>query len=156
GGDPATPEGPYAASLDVIQSGRLPEFGVREVSIAGYPEGHPDIPDDVLWQHLEAKATALREQGLGAVILTQFGFDVDPIMTWIREVRSHGIDAPIRIGTPGPAGIKRLLGFARRFGIGANAMTVQKYGCSLTNLMRTAAPRRLPPGPGARLAAGPR
>jgi len=155
GGDPATPEGPYAASLDVIQSGRLPEFGVREVSIAGYPEGHPDIPDDVLWQHLEAKATALREQGLGAVILTQFGFDVDPIMTWIREVRSHGIDAPIRIGTPGPAGIKRLLGFARRFGIGANAMIVKKYGFSLTNLMGTAGPDRFLADLGARVAADP-
>lgn len=142
GGDPETPMGPYGSSLDVIQSGRLPEFGAKEVSIAGYPEGHPDIADDVLWEHLEAKSTALKEQGLEAVILTQFGFDTDPIVNWIREVRSRGIDAPIRVGTPGPAGIKRLLGFARRFGIGANAMIVKKYGFSLTNLMGTAGPDR--------------
>ncbi len=142
GGDPESPMGPYGSSLDVIQSGRLLEYGVTEVSIAGYPEGHPDISNDVLWEHLEAKATALKEQGLGAVILTQFGFDTAPVVDWIREVRSRGIDAPIRVGTPGPAGIKRLLGFARRFGIGANAMIVKKYGFSLTNLMGTAGPDR--------------
>ena len=61
-------------------------------------------------------------------------------MAWIDQVRDRGIDSTIRIGTPGPAGIKRLLGFARRFGIGANAMIVKKYGFSLTNLMGTAGP----------------
>lgn len=142
GGDPAEPEGPYPDSLTVIRSGVLQRFGVREVSIAGYPEGHPDISDDVLWSHLDEKALALAQQGLDAVILTQFAFDTDPVMTWIDAVRSRGIDAQIRIGTPGPAGIKRLLGSARRFGIGANAMIVKKYGFSLTNLMGTAGPDR--------------
>ena len=142
GGDPAEPEGPYPDSLTVIRSGVLQKFGVREVSIAGYPEGHPDISDDVLWSHLDEKALALAQQGMDAVVLTQFAFDTDPVMTWIDAVRARGIDAQIRIGTPGPAGIKRLLGFARRFGIGANAMIVKKYGFSLTNLMGTAGPDR--------------
>lgn len=140
GGDPASPEGPYEDSLSIIRSGVLPRYGVREVSIAGYPEGHPDIAEGLLWQHLEDKWAALREQDLDAVILTQFAFDTDPVISWIEEVRRRGITAQIRIGTPGPAGIKRLLGFARRFGIGANAMIVKKYGFSLTNLMGTAGP----------------
>jgi methylenetetrahydrofolate reductase (NADPH) len=142
GGDPAEPEGPYPDSLSVIRSGLLQKYGVREVSIAGYPEGHPDISSEVLWRHLEDKSAALEEQGLDAVILTQFAFDTDPVMAWIDQVRARGIDTQIRIGTPGPAGIKRLLGFARRFGIGANAMIVKKYGFSLTNLMGTAGPER--------------
>ena len=57
-------------------------------------------------------------------------------------MRTRGIDTQIRIGTPGPAGVKRLMAFARRFGIGANAMIVKKYGFSLTNLMGTAGPDR--------------
>lgn len=142
GGDPAEPEGPYPDSLSVIRTGLLQKYGVKEVSIAGYPEGHPDIPNDVLWQHLEDKSAALVEQGLDAVILTQFAFDTDPVIAWINGVRDRGIGTQIRIGTPGPAGIKRLLGFARRFGIGANAMIVKKYGFSLTNLMGTAGPDR--------------
>ena len=142
GSDPAEPAGPYPDALTVIQSGLLKKYGAREVSIAGYPEGHPDIADDVLWRHLDEKALTLAQQGMDAVLLTQFAFDTDPVMTWIEAVRDRGIDAQIRIGTPGPAGIKRLLGFARRFGIGANAMIVKKYGFSLTNLMGTAGPDR--------------
>lgn len=142
GGDPAEPDGPYPDSLSVIRTGLLQQYGVREVSIAGYPEGHPDIADDVLWRHLEDKSAALKEQGLDAVILTQFAFDTDPVLAWIKSVRDRGIDTQVRVGTPGPAGVKRLLGFARRFGIGANAMIVKKYGFSLTNLMGTAGPDR--------------
>ena len=140
GGDPATPEGPYENSYDVIRSGLLQDYGVKEVSIAGYPEGHPDITDDVLWRALDEKVLSLAQQGLSSTILTQFAFDTDPVMAWIDAVRERTIDSTIRIGTPGPAGIKRLLGFARRFGIGANAMIVKKYGFSLTNLMGTAGP----------------
>lgn len=142
GGDPATPEGPYDSAYDIIRSGILPEYGVKEVSISGYPEGHPDISDELLWEHLQKKAASLKEQGLGAVILTQFAFDTDPVTSWIAKVRELGVDAPIRVGTPGPAGIKRLLNFARRFGVGANAMIVKKYGFSLTNLLGTAGPDR--------------
>lgn len=142
GGDPAEPEGPYPDSLSVIRSGILQQYGVKEVSIAGYPEGHPDIPNDVLWRHLEDKSAALKEQGLDAVILTQFAFDTDPVTAWIQGVRDRGIDTEVRIGTPGPAGVKRLINFARRFGVGANAMIVKKYGFSLTNLMGTAGPDR--------------
>jgi len=142
GGDPATPEGPYDSAYDVIRSGVLQKYGVREVSISGYPEGHPDIPSDVLWDHLEKKTASLADQGLGSVILTQFSFDTDPVIQWIDEVRRRDIDATIRIGTPGPAGIKRLLAFATRFGVGANAMIVKKYGFSLTNLLGTAGPDR--------------
>ncbi|AZS38482.1 hypothetical protein CVS47_03139 [Microbacterium lemovicicum] len=142
GGDPAVPEGPYEGAYDVIRTGILADYGVKEVSIAGYPEGHPDISDEVLWRSLDEKAVSLREQNIGTTVLTQFSFDTDPVMTWIDQVRARGIDSTIRIGTPGPAGIKRLLGFARRFGIGANAMIVKKYGFSLTNLMGTAGPDR--------------
>jgi methylenetetrahydrofolate reductase (NADPH) len=140
GGDPSTPEGPYEDSYDVIRTGLLKDFGVRSVSIAGYPEGHPDISSEKLWQALDDKSLSLKQQGLDATILTQFAFDTDPVEAWIDAVRARGIATPIRIGTPGPAGIKRLLGFARRFGIGANAMIVKKYGFSLTNLMGTAGP----------------
>jgi len=140
GGDPTTPEGPYEDSYDVIRTGLLLDYGVKEVSIAGYPEGHPDISDEVLWRALDEKSLSLVQQGLDSTILTQFAFDTDPVLTWIDAVRDRGITSTIRIGTPGPAGIKRLLGFARRFGIGANAMIVKKYGFSLTNLMGTAGP----------------
>ncbi|MFC6258378.1 methylenetetrahydrofolate reductase, partial [Kocuria oceani] len=50
--------------------------------------------------------------------------------------------APVRIGVPGPAGVRRLLGHARRFGVATSAGIAQKYGLSLTHLLGTAGPDR--------------
>ena len=140
GGDPHSPEGPYEGALDVIKSGLLQKYGVQHVSIAGYPEGHPDITEKQLWDALEGKFAVLQEQGLPGTILTQFGFDVDPVVAWIEQVRAKGIDLPIRIGVPGPAGIKRLVTFAARFGVASSASIAKKYGFSMTNLLGTAGP----------------
>lgn len=142
GGDPATPHGPYPDSLSVIHAGVLQSHGVRHVSVAGYPEGHPHIAGADLWAALTDKAAALREQGLAGGIITQFGFAVDPVLTWIEQVRDRGVDLPVRVGVPGPAGIRRLVRYAARFGVGTSAGIAKKYGFSLTNLMGTAGPDR--------------
>lgn len=140
GGDPAEPMGPYGSSLEMLQSGIFAQYGVEDVSIAGYPEGHPDISDEVLARELKGKVELLAEQNLSAVVLTQFGFDTDPVAQWLNELAAQNISTPIRIGVPGPAGIKRLLGYAKRFGVASSAGIVKKYGFSLTNLMGSAGP----------------
>ncbi|MDN5731085.1 MAG: methylenetetrahydrofolate reductase [Yaniella sp.] len=140
GGDPAEPLGPYGSSLEMLQSGVFPEFGVKDVSIAGYPEGHPDISEEVLSRELSGKVDYLAEHDMSAVILTQFGFDTAPVAKWLDELAAKNISAPVRIGTPGPAGIRRLLNYAKRFGVGTSAGIVKKYGFSLTNLMGSAGP----------------
>ncbi|MFI9628853.1 methylenetetrahydrofolate reductase [Streptomyces sp. NPDC052042] len=142
GGDPARAEGPFEDSLAVIETGKLQEYGVSHIGIAGYPEGHPDIDDAALWTALQEKCAALLANGMSGSIITQFGFDTDPVLRWIEEVRQRGIALPIRIGVPGPAGIRRLLSYAARFGVGTSASIARKYGLSLTNLMGTAGPDR--------------
>lgn len=142
GGDPETPMGPYEDSLSLIETGLFPQYGITEVNIAGYPEGTPVIADDVLWDHLQRKDRALKEQGLSGTILTQFSFDTNPVTQWISDVRNHGVDLTIRVGVPGPAGIKRLLNYAKRFGVASSAGIAKKYGLSLTNLLGTAGPDR--------------
>lgn len=142
GGDPSSPVGPYPDALSIIESGRLKRFGVEGVGIAGYPEAHPDIALGELWHHLEAKTAALADQQLSGSIVTQFTFDTAPVLRYLTEVRERNISTRVRVGVPGPAGIKRLLGFARKFGIGANAMAVRKYGISLTNLVGSTGPDR--------------
>ncbi|MGW4729444.1 methylenetetrahydrofolate reductase [Streptomyces shenzhenensis] len=140
GGDPTRPEGPYADSLSLIESGLLSEYGARHVGISGYPEGHPAIPGDVLWTALREKSAAIAAQGLDGSVITQFGFDVDPVLAWIERVRGEGITLPVRIGVPGPAGVRRLMTYATRFGVGTSASIAKKYGLSITNLMGTAGP----------------
>jgi len=142
GGDPATPEGPFQDALELIRSGLLNEHGVRRVGITGYPEGHPQITSDALWSALLGKVSALEEQSIDASITTQFGFDAGTVADWIADIRAKGIELPVRVGVPGPAGIRRLLGYARRFGVQSSSAIVQKYGFSLTSLMGTAGPDR--------------
>jgi len=141
-GDPAEPMGPYEDALALIRSGLFERHGVKHVSISGYPEGHPEISDELLWRALEDKTAALAEGGFAGTILTQFGFNVDAVLAWLEQVRDRGITTPVRIGVPGPAGIKRLLNYAKRFGVASSAGIVQKYGFSLTNLLGTAGPDR--------------
>lgn len=142
GGDPTQPHGPYTDSLDVIHSGLLQKYGIRQVGMSGYPEGHPHIPQAALWTALEQKAALLAEEGLEGDIITQFGFDAEPVLTWIEQLRERGIGLPVRVGVPGPAGVRRLLSYASRFGVGTSTSIARKYGLSLTNLMGTAGPDR--------------
>lgn len=142
GGDPAEPEGPYEDAGALIASGAFGEHGVQTVSIGSYPEGHPDIPTAALWDALDRKAAALALPGTGGDVITQFGFDVDPVVDWIDAARARGIDLPVRVGVPGPAGVRRLLSFARRCGVGSSAGIARKYGLSIANLAGTAGPDR--------------
>jgi methylenetetrahydrofolate reductase (NADPH) len=142
GGDPAQPEGPYRSSLDVIRTGLLEKYGIGSVSISGYPEGHPDISDDLLWSAMAGKSREIAERGITGNVVTQFSFDADAVVAWIEQVRDRGITVPIRVGVPGPTGVRRLLAFAGRFGVASSATIARKYGLSLTNLLGTAGPDR--------------
>ena len=140
GGDPAVPMGPYEDSLSLIESGILQQYGIADVSIGGYPDGHPDIPADVLWTHLEKKAAALSRAGLPGSVITQVEFDAHRVLAWLEETREHGVDLPVRVGVPGPASVKLLLGFASRLGISTSATIAKKYGLSVTSLLGKAGP----------------
>ena len=142
-GDPPEPEGPFADSLQVIESGLLEKHGITIAGVGGHPEGHPNVSKADLWVWMEKKIAALRERGIVPLVVTQFAFDDDAIVEWVGEMRARGIDVPVRLGVPGPAGIKRLLGFAKRCGVGASASVMKKYGISLTNLIGSAGPDKL-------------
>ncbi|MBZ5693994.1 MAG: methylenetetrahydrofolate reductase [Acidobacteriia bacterium] len=117
-GDRDKPAGPYDSSLAVMQGGLLQKAGIVRVSVGGFPEGNPNIPDPVLAEALTAKVNFARSAGLQLTIVTQFCFDAEPIVGWLRRVRSQGIDVPIRVGMAGPAGLIALTRYAMRCGVG--------------------------------------
>lgn len=142
-GDPAQPRGPYPDAASVIGSGLLEEHGVREASVAGHPGGHPAVADSVLWPALAAKAAALERRGLAGGVVTQFGFDAALVLAWLADVRTRGISLPVRVGVPGPAGVRLLLAYASRCGVAVSAAAAREYGLSLTGITGTAGPDRL-------------
>ena len=142
-GDSAEPQGPFADALAIIQSGSLARHGMGRVGIAGYPEGHPTIPHDKLWQALKSKQEALAAQNHSCEIVTQFSFDADAILIWLKRLRDEGILTPVKIGIPGPASVRSLLRYAARCGVGASSKVMAKYGLSLSKLLSPAGPDAL-------------
>jgi methylenetetrahydrofolate reductase (NADPH) len=142
-GDPPEPQGPFSDSMSLISSGIFESSGVKAIGIGGHPEGHPIMSNDQCWSVIDEKVAAIKARGMAPLIVTQFGFDADPVLRWLETLRTRDIDVPVRIGVPGPAGIKRLLKFAAHCGVGASASVMKKYGLSITNLLGSAGPDKL-------------
>jgi methylenetetrahydrofolate reductase (NADPH) len=142
GGDPDPPRGPYPDASSVIGPGMLEEHGVRQVSVAGHPGGHPAVADGVLWQALAGKAAALERRGLAGSIVTQFGFDAAQALAWIAEARARGVSLPVRVSAPGPARVRVLLARAATCGVAVSAPVARGYGFSLADPAGEAGPDR--------------
>jgi methylenetetrahydrofolate reductase (NADPH) len=122
-GDRDQPAGPFDSSLAVMQSGILQKAGITRMSVGGFPEGNPKISEPLLWEAIAAKTKFARENGLDLTIVTQFAFEANCVVEWVRKVRALGIDNPIRLGFAGPAGLIALTRYAMVCGVG-NSMKV--------------------------------
>lgn len=142
-GDPSEPEGPFFDSSALIATGAFEAAGITAIGIGGHPEGHPNMSKDECWAVLTTKCEAIRARGMAPLIVTQFAFDAGAVLDWLAELRQRGLDAPVRLGIPGPAGIKTLMRFAARCGVGASASVMTKYGISITKLIGSAGPDKL-------------
>jgi methylenetetrahydrofolate reductase (NADPH) len=139
-GDRDRPAGPYASALDLIESGLLQRYGVNEIGIAGYPEGHPRISALVLQKALTAKVEAAEQAGLKVHIVTQFCFDARSVIDWIAQLRDLGIENPVRIGMAGPTNLATLIRYAQRCGVRASVVGLNRNAGLLKHLVGTSAP----------------
>jgi len=142
-GDRDTPAGPFADSSALIATGCFENAGIKAIGIAGHPDGHPHMSAEQSWDILNKKAADIENRGMAPLIVTQFSFDAGSLLAWLKELRGRGLALPVRVGVPGPAGIKTLLRFAARCGVQASASVMAKYGLSITQLLGSAGPDRL-------------
>ena len=118
GGDLEEPRGSFRSSLEVVESGLLRAHGIETVGFAGYPDGHPKIPDEALEQALDDKVAAATAAGLTCRVVTQFCFRSKPILDWLARFRARHPDVEVRVGLAGPASINALVRYAIRCGVG--------------------------------------
>ena len=135
--------GPFRDSLDLLTTGVVENSGVREIILAGYPEGHPRIDTRTLAQALRAKMALARERGLDVSLITQFAFDPAPIRRWIGSLRAQGVLCPVRIGVAGPASIATLAKFAVRCGIGASLRALGRGHAAFARILVETGPDEL-------------
>lgn len=142
GGDDS-PAGPFRAALDLLATGALERCGIRQVALAGYPEGHPAIDATALAAALKAKVLLARQAGLGVSLITQFGFEAAPILRWIAGLRADGIECPVHVGIAGPASVATLAKFAIRCGIGASLRALARGHTAFARILVEAGPDAL-------------
>jgi methylenetetrahydrofolate reductase (NADPH) len=139
-GDRVQPAGPFHSSLQLIESGAFEKHGITRIGIAGYPEGHPKISPRALDDALRLKIARAHLAGLAPTIVTQFVFDAQPILDWLRRIRGDGIAAPLRVGLAGPASIGTLTKYALRCGIGNSLRMLMGRQAAFARLLTETGP----------------
>ncbi len=121
GGDLKQPAGRFSSAYDLLAA--MSELGhsFDEVGVAAYPEGHPTLPDETLWQHLRAK------QPLATYMVTQMCFDAGTILAWIDRAHRNGIILPVVIGLPGVVQRRKLLSLSLKIGVGDSTRFIAKH-----------------------------
>jgi methylenetetrahydrofolate reductase (NADPH) len=134
-GDYPQAVGPYTEVLQVLNSGVLQRHGLRRVSVAGHPEGHPKVRlEDIRRAELD-KARMAQQAGLELTLLTQFFFEQGPFLDWVRELRSTGVRARVVGGLAGPTKLSTLIKFAMRCGAGASMRVLTARPAAFTKLL---------------------
>lgn len=131
GGDPESPAGDFSSSLELLQAmGRIGHDFV--IGVAGYPEPHPKISNDLTVQAMWDK------RGYASYIVSQMCFEAKPFLEWVRRVRARGVLLPIYVGIAGPASKAQLLRTSTRVGVGQSLRVLRHQGAGL---LRVASPK---------------
>lgn len=113
--------GGYANAAELVAG--LKRIGKFEISVAGYPEKHPESPSvayDI--ENLKAKVDAGADR-----VITQFGFDNAYYLRYLERARAAGIWVPIMPGIVPIHNYKQVAGFAIRAGATVPAWVTRRF-----------------------------
>lgn len=131
GGDADKPVGDYHRALDLLRDIADIGHSFTEIGIAAHPEGHPIASDEALIEQL------LKKQEIANYIVTQMCFDANKILSWLRDIRSRGVELPVWLGIPGAAERSALLKTSLRIGVGDSVRYLKRQARNTARLMAT-------------------
>ena len=134
GGDIPAPLGPYADAAALLGEDFMAAAGLKQVGLAGYPEGHPRISTAALNAALEAKLSLARAQGLEPYVVTQFSFAPNRIAEYCADLARRAPGVPVYVGLAGPTNPVALLKYAQRCGVSASLRALQAEGMRAVRL----------------------
>jgi methylenetetrahydrofolate reductase (NADPH) len=141
GGDEPKPKGPFADSLQILESGLLKDSGVKEIGVAGYPEGHPRIPAADLSAAFQKKLKMTAEQGLGMYVVTQFSFAPNRVVDYCAQLARVAPEVSVYVGVAGPTDPDALARYAQRCGVSASLRALKNLGSGIAQLVTHSDPR---------------
>jgi methylenetetrahydrofolate reductase (NADPH) len=146
-GGMAQPEGAFADSMQLLETGLFERYGFRRLHVAGHPEGNRDIDPDgstvradqaLIWKQAYAQ-----RMGVEMAIVTQFFFDAGPVVHWAERLRALGVALPIHVGIAGPTKLQTLMKYAVSCGVGPSLKVLQKRAMDVSKLMLPYEPREV-------------
>jgi methylenetetrahydrofolate reductase (NADPH) len=129
GGDGAEPAGEFGEAAEILRE--LGEFdhGLTRLGVGCYPEGHPKIADDVLFDAL------LRKQEYADYMVSQLCFDASALVGWLRSARDRGVTLPFRMGVAAPLQTRKLIEVSVKIGVGRSVRFLSKQHGLVGNLL---------------------
>jgi methylenetetrahydrofolate reductase (NADPH) len=124
-GDAAQPVGSFHDAPALLEAMRADGHHFAQIGVGGYPEGHAQIPDDLLQRSLHRKAVHATH------VITQLCFDPATTTTWALRQHAGGMTLPIRVGLPGAVTRQRLLRITANIGLGPSARFLTKQSSLL-------------------------
>ena len=140
GGDEPRAKGPFNDSLEILESGLLADSGIREIGVAGYPEGHPRIPATGLWSAFERKLQLAKEQRLGVYVVTQFSFATNRVVEYCAALARSAPEVSIYAGIAGPTDPAALARYAQRCGVSVSLRALRTLGTGIARLVTNSDP----------------
>lgn len=141
GGDEPRPKGPFNDSLQILEERILADCGVREIGIAGYPEGHPRIAMNVLEKAMARKLELAKEQSIGVYVMTQFSFAPARVVDFCSTLARMWPDLPVYVGIAGPTDPAALLRYAQRCGVSTSLRALRNLGTGIAQLVTNTDPQ---------------
>jgi methylenetetrahydrofolate reductase (NADPH) len=120
GGDADPPLGAYCSAVELLEVVAVHPQRPRTIGIAGYPEGHPAVPDAALEQALADKSRH------ADYVTTQMCFNAETVLAWVGRQRERDMVLPVRIGIPGKVSRAKLLELSARIGVGPSLSFLRK------------------------------
>lgn len=116
-GDSPEPDGRFPDAASLLEAMAAQGHRFQSIGVAGYPEGHPFLPDDVVARSLAGKRRR------ATYLVSNLCFDAGAIADWVERA-----PLPVHVGLPGPVDMPRLIRIAARIGIGESARFLDRHG----------------------------
>ena len=127
GGD-VDPVGDYPDAFSLLEDLSTLAQPFSQVGIAGYPETHPKITDDLTVQAMWDKRRHATH------VVSNLTFDAGAVRSWVERMRARGVTMPLLLGMPGPIDRTKLLAMATRIGVGESTRFLAKHKSTFARL----------------------
>ncbi len=127
GGD-VDPVGDYPDAFSLLEDLATLAQPFTQIGIAGYPETHPKITDDLTVQAMWDKRRHATH------VVSNLTFDAAAVKVWVERMRARGVTMPLLLGMPGPIDRAKLLAMATKIGVGESTRFLAKHKSTFARL----------------------